>query len=196
MENIGSIVVIKKFPFDTQEKRIFPIEREKEINECKSEKAKNEKYYVWMLLEESLKEYYGINIKDVDFKKNENGKWTSDLFHFSLSHSGELVALAISINQNIGVDIQERKDVAIAKMIKNKNDYNTDNDVLFSIKEAIYKSQDNGNFVPKDIETRNESFYVFDILSNKTDYTLSVACKEGITLKSGSGISFKAKTIR
>ena len=103
MEKLSSVVIIKKFPFFVWNKKIYPLERELEIKECKNEKTRNEKLYVWKLLQKTLKKYFGIDIKKIDIKKEDNGKWTSNFFKFSLSHSKDLVAVGISYKE-IGVE--------------------------------------------------------------------------------------------
>ena len=180
-----SIVVIKKYPFLVLNSKIFPKERDEEIKACKNKKTRNEKYYVWMLLQNSLKKYFGIDIKNTDIKKEKSGKWTSSMFNFSLSHSKNLVAVGISLKEKIGIDIQERKTVDIERMIKNDNDIDVENDVLLSIKEAIFKTRNEENFIPKNIETKKEKFELFDIISNKEEYILSIKCDEDFRLICG-----------
>ena len=64
-----------------------PEVRKKEIESCSNFKVKQEKFYIWKLLETAIKECYDVDPKEVVFKKQDNGKWVCDRCFFSLSHS-------------------------------------------------------------------------------------------------------------
>ena len=68
---------------------------------------KRQSVLVWKLLEYVFYRYFSI--KDVVFSLDKSGKWTSDqtdLF-FSLSHSGNIVAVAVSDSERTGVDVEK-----------------------------------------------------------------------------------------
>ncbi len=64
---------------------VYPPERYAEIVTVANERVKNEKYFVWRLLEYAIKKSRGVNIKDVAFRKCESGRWIATGFDFSLS---------------------------------------------------------------------------------------------------------------
>ena len=84
---------------------IFPPKRQAEIVACASEKARREKYFAWRLLLSAIEESLGVDPRQLQFVKSENGKWLCDGVHFSLSHSAGLVCVAL-FRQPVGVDIE------------------------------------------------------------------------------------------
>ena len=84
---------------------VYPIERQREIEACASEKTRREKHYAWKLLETAIQDFLGCSIREVEFWKSESGKWKSNRVEFSLSHSANAVAVALS-PVPVGVDIQ------------------------------------------------------------------------------------------
>lgn len=101
------------------EKILYPIERQAEIDGAKSQKVKNEKYSSWKLLEYGVKDLYNKELSQFSFKKLQSGKWMSDGFCFSISHSKNLVCVAIS-DKPIGVDIENLDE--FEKKVANKKD--------------------------------------------------------------------------
>ena len=84
---------------------IFPPKRQAEIVACASEKARREKYFAWRLLLSAIEQRLGVDPRQLQFTKSEQGKWLCDGVHFSLSHSDNLVCVALS-NQPVGVDVE------------------------------------------------------------------------------------------
>ena len=84
---------------------IFPPKRQAEIVACNSEKVRREKYFAWRLLLSAIEQRLGVDPRQLQFTKSENGKWLCDGVHFSLSHSDNLVCVALS-NQPVGVDVE------------------------------------------------------------------------------------------
>ena len=115
--------------------------RNKEIESTANEKLKAQKFYAWKTLEFAVKHGLNLSPKKIDFRKNENGKWVCNEFYFSLSHSENFVAVAIS-NSPIGVDIQIKKDI----------DYNSLSKKILTNHELDYFSQ-----LPND----NKQDYIF-----------------------------------
>ena len=85
---------------------IYPKERYEEILSCRNDSVKREKYAVWKLLEKAATEFLSLDFANQEFAKTSNGKWICPDFYFSLSHSGDIVAVAISQNP-VGVDVQK-----------------------------------------------------------------------------------------
>lgn len=85
---------------------LLPSERQIEVDRCKSEKTKREKYLVWRLLERAVTERFDLDFANLKFTKSENGQWTCPDFYFSLSHTSGAVCVAVSIYP-VGVDIEK-----------------------------------------------------------------------------------------
>lgn len=60
-----------------------------------------------------LREYYNVSIENANIERQEQGKpYFTDLpLFFSISHSGGLVALAVSENE-VGADIEPMRDIS------------------------------------------------------------------------------------
>ena len=84
---------------------LYPTERYLEVTKCKSEKTKREKYSVWKLLEKVVTEELKLDFANLQFTKTDNGKWICPEFCFSLSHTDNLVSVAVSPFL-VGVDVE------------------------------------------------------------------------------------------
>jgi phosphopantetheinyl transferase len=98
-------VYVAPLPERTIEQPLYPPTRQSELDTCKSERVKREKYFVWKLLAYAIKQRYSKDLSELHFEKIENGKWSCDLCEFSLSHSKNALCVAIS-DAKIGVDIE------------------------------------------------------------------------------------------
>ena len=92
---------------------LYPPERYSEIQRCKSEKARHEKYLVWKLLERAVEMNYNLKFANLQFTKTTNGKWVCPVFYFSLSHTDGAVCVALS-DKAVGVDIEKVRDVKLS----------------------------------------------------------------------------------
>ena len=99
-------VYVAEIPAEGKLGKVYPRSRQEEIKAVKNEKVKREKYYVWKLLEYGLYRSFGKKIKDVNFVKQDTGKWTCDGCEFSLSHSHNVVCVALS-RAVVGVDVEK-----------------------------------------------------------------------------------------
>ena len=84
--------------------KVYPPERQAEIDRITNPDVKREKYFVWKLLEYAIEKTAGEPIENYAFEKKPNRKWVSDRLCFSLSHSDGAVAVALS-DSAVGVDI-------------------------------------------------------------------------------------------
>ena len=84
---------------------LYPYERYREVLSCKNEKAKQEKYLVWKLLEKAVVDMINLDFANLRFVKTDNGQWICPDFYFSLSHTDGLVCVAVS-DSPIGVDVE------------------------------------------------------------------------------------------
>ena len=83
-------------------------ERQNEIGRVSNERVRREKFYVWKLLEAALEKSLGLSCDGLDFYKDKNGKWHCSACNFSLSHSHDALAVAVS-DGDVGIDVELMK---------------------------------------------------------------------------------------
>ena len=151
-------VVIREFPFDVENNEILPELRLKEIDECLSAKTKESKFYAWKLLEKLLPRVADCSIADTYFDE-DICKWKISNFCFSISHSNNIVAIAVS-RLPIGVDIELIDESRFATLRREKilsKGESVDTitprqlGVIWSQKEAVFKSLDQKYFLPNKV---------------------------------------------
>ena len=181
-ENADIFVFVARFPYPVDNEKIVPPERAEEIESCSNAKARNEKFYAWKLLEEALLRTFGLRLDGLDIKRTESGKWVCTECFFSLSHSGNLVAVAVS-KIPVGVDI-ERRDLprftpVLAEKIttgRERGDLSAQTlNALWTKKEAIFKLSGGKAFIPKNIETADYSTVTKFFDCDGEGYFISVA---------------------
>ncbi len=179
-------VYISKIPTDIEITDLYPPQRNGEIQKCKSPRVRAEKYYVWRILEKAITEALNIPIEEVSFTKTENGKWIADKLCFSISHTYDAVAVAISDN-NIGVDIEalsrykkriapltltEKETVPLKYMSEDmRAEYVM---TKWTQKESIFKTLNEKAFLPNTVETSAYPVKTEKIDLADTTYLLSV----------------------
>ncbi len=180
-------VYVAKIPNQATPKPVYPDARAQEIQACKNERVKIEKYCVWQLLAYALHRSYGVNIQKLLFTKDENGKWTTPDYFFSLSHCDEVVAVAIS-RKPVGLDVEKISD----RMEKIKDKILTQREFTryeeredkslylaekWTQKESIFKMQGGRAFIPNKIETEDYKTHTAR-LKDLDGYLFSVAADE------------------
>ncbi|MBQ7912734.1 MAG: 4'-phosphopantetheinyl transferase superfamily protein [Clostridia bacterium] len=192
-------VYTASIPSHLRVRGVFPSLRNEEISSCSSEKAQKEKYCVWKLLEYALWHAFGKQIQELSFTKLENGKWECDFCYFSLSHSHNAVAVAVS-DSPVGVDIERLTAVKNEKRIAEKilTEWETEeyrrlalspenaNEFLLEVwskKESLFKTGDYPKFIPNRIETGEEKVQTRKICLDGERYFLSVANKDALQAK-------------
>lgn len=180
-------VYISAFPFKVIDGDIFPEKRQEQIESCKNQKVKDEKFYAWKLLELAFLRSFGVHIKDAGIYQSGE-KWTSELYKFSLSHSHGVVAVAVS-KSDVGIDVEKidldrfrllpenRFLTALEKeSVKGKGDEELAvlKNALWTVKEAAFKQKNGKVFRAENIETSNVSYKTIRIAANKGEYFLSV----------------------
>ena len=143
---------------------IYPPEREAYILQTKSPELMRQRYYVWLLLEYAVEQAFSKNLAQMQLYSTERGIWKSPMGYFSLSHSHNAIAVAVS-DMPVGVDIQKRIDkTAVANYVLNaaewskflsSHDPNTLLTELWTKKECLFKTTDLPRFSPKDIDTEH-----------------------------------------
>ncbi len=158
--------------YSAEETPLYPPKRQAEIDEVKNEKVKREKIGVWKLLQYAVEDTFSTPFSRFTFEKNKGGKWICDRFYFSLSHSGNALAVALS-SQPVGVDIQKNtpvKQEKIAEKILNEVESSAydilppihKNSYLLSVwakKEAAFKREGTPPFAPARIYLDKETTF-------------------------------------
>ena len=162
--------------------------RQKELEGISNISVKREKYYVWKLLEYGLERSLGIKIKDLNITKTEHGRYVTDKIDFSLSHSKEALAVAIS-RASVGVDIEQidsKTREGVSKRIMTASEYEVFESLpseekqdyffkLWTAKEALFKASKNGSFIPESSDTADGGYKNFVKTIGEKTYSLSVA---------------------
>ncbi len=190
-EQNGTVgVYLTKIPAEIGQGVLYPIERQNEVLACTNEKARRQKYYAWKLLDYALSESFGYKIGDLELCKGKNGKWTSPSCYFSLSHSHNAVAVAVS-DRPIGVDVeklapkkaeflqrvlteQERAEFGLLVGEKSRLEYLFES---WTKKESIFKKAGEGAFRPKKIAVDTIATASKKIEIGGEEYILSVAAE-------------------
>lgn len=182
---------IAKLPQNENYQALFPNERNEYIEKAKHPHVKRQRYYVWKLLEFALERSFGMKIKELNFNQSDNGKWTTDLCFFSLSHGDNAIAVAVS-RKTVGVDIEKLKDSqndTFARKILSNDEIkeyealpiNKQGEFLickWTVKESLFKFGDESVFSPsKIIDDNNVKTDIVSVLVNDSveKYAVSVA---------------------
>ncbi len=182
-------VYIAQIPKSGEITPVYPPLRQREILACTSEKVRREKYYAWKLLEYAVSSALGETMQELVFEKSENGKWKCNAFEFSLSHSKNAVALAIS-QSAVGVDIQlyeSRNLQAVAKKVLSEQvlqEYASLSEEektpyllrKWTEKESVFKTLDAPAFFTADFSSFTGKTYARDIVIDGERYCVCVAC--------------------
>lgn len=163
--------------------KLFPKDRQDELDKSTSEKVKKQKYCVWKVLECALKNSFDIDLKSAKLKKEPSGKWGSEFCNFSMSHSDKYVAVAVS-DFPIGIDIESLSKIKACEKLFDKIACESERNIecnvaniafLWTKKESIFKKDGAGGFIPKNIDTKKnktKSFFLDE------DEVVSIACEK------------------
>lgn len=175
---------------------VHPQSRDDEIKGVKNNELRYHKYYAWRLLEYGVTHSLGYKFKGLEFRKNPNGKWICPDFEFSISHSGNAVAVAIS-RKRVGVDIQifsEPRSERFAERMLTANEYSEysllDNDArakflmeTWAKKESIFKSLNKEYYNAAEIDTRSDLTYSTEFRIDDNLYYLAVTNEDIKSIK-------------
>ncbi len=180
-------VYIGKIPNDIKIDSIYPKARLDEIDACSNESAKREKYCAWKLLEYGIMNALNLSINEITFEKSDNGKWLSSSFYFSISHSCDLVSVAIS-KVPVGIDVEkitEKLKRIIPRFLTDKEKEElinvSENNLLeylctkWTQKESIFKAKNEKAFTPSKLEASEYNTTVHKIENGKDNYIISVS---------------------
>ena len=144
---------------------VYPPERHAQITATRSAALRHQRYGVWKLLEHAITHSLSLPFDHVRFVCDERGRWSCDACYFSISHSDNAVAVAVS-DRPVGVDI-ERLDRPHGAMLPDKiltDEQRSTYDRLppadrprflverWTVKEARFKRDDLPTFTPRTIE--------------------------------------------
>lgn len=100
-------VYVAQFDYSVKVQPVLPDIRQQAIEECTNPLTRLQRYCVWQLLDHALKKRVGMGVDMFNFTVDANGKWHCDQdVHFSLSHSGFVVAVAVC-DRPVGIDVDE-----------------------------------------------------------------------------------------
>ena len=182
-------VYIAAIPEKTDDTPLYPHTRQAEIDAIKNIRVQNEKRCVWQLLAYALEHSFGFKMNEMEFTKSKNGRWSTTVCDFSLSHTYGIVAVAVS-NGSVGIDIEGYRpnvnDRFAAKILNdaeltlfNKTDETERYSFLLRswvMKESLFKYKSNKNgFIPTEYDTLSGKAYTQMIKVGDAEYFLSVA---------------------
>lgn len=110
------IFVIKIIDADSVHEKLLLEFKKKDIS---NPKKLNEHCLSYLMVDRILREFYKIEDRQIIFK-GKKPLLKSGAKHFSISHSGEFIALAFS-NSNCGVDIEFNAPRAVERIAKRMN---------------------------------------------------------------------------
>lgn len=166
---------------------VLPAERNDYIRAAKDDLLRRQRYWVWKLLRLALCEQFG----DVELDLAQaDGKWfdRSGKAHFSLSHSGNAVAVAVA-SFPVGVDVQSlsfgnfgglAKRICTPKELARfdslpQNERQGYLAELWSLKESIFKLSGNGVFLPSSIDVTCRDAFCKKLRFGKEEFVLTSA---------------------
>jgi phosphopantetheinyl transferase len=177
-------------PKDVSITSVTPKARNEEIASCSDEKVRKEKFYSWQLLSHALYNSLGLRIENLDFIKQENGKWLCDKCFFSISHGNGVVVVAVS-SQSVGIDLElidQSKKQVLEKVLtdREKTELSSNENLIEKLttiwakKESIYKMEGRGAFNPKKIESSLAQTFSKIIKINEKDFAFAI-CSNHLT---------------
>ncbi|MBQ3571228.1 MAG: 4'-phosphopantetheinyl transferase superfamily protein [Clostridia bacterium] len=171
-------------------KEVYPKERQQEIESSLNSNVKLQKYYAWQTLKRAVEKFTKKSFKEFTFVKESSGKWVSDNFYFSITHSENAVAVAIS-NQAVGIDLQTIKplkagleDKILCKEemdIFNALEENKKEQFLLKCwckKEAMLKQKGESTLAPKSRNTLDACFFEKELAILNKEYYLCVLTEQ------------------
>lgn len=161
------------------------VSRKKETDALPSETKKKQKIAADMLCRQMISEKCGIPEEKIIFSKNESGKpfaENADVF-FSISHSGDFVACAVS-DKEIGIDVERIRSIRFRAAEKFSSDSEIKyigNDLnrffrVWTLKEAFFKCKGTG--LGADIKSVCFGFDGEKITCSESGYELFSSCSD------------------
>ena len=171
---------------------LVPKERHQEVEGCKNERVRREKYLVWKLLAKATKQGLNLDFDNLKFTKTEFGQWISPDFFFSLSHTDGAVCVAVS-REAVGVDIEKIRDIKPSLLprflsdaeFKHASMLAEDEKNRFFLdawvkKESIFKMRGGKSLLPRSIDTAKCDATVEHVSVHGEEYLISLACQDKV----------------
>ena len=186
----GAQVYVAQFENSVQVQAVLPAIRQQSIEQCADDLHKRQRYCVWRLLDYALQQRIGKGVDELSFSVDGNGKWSCNGgVHFSLSHCGNVVAVAVS-EHPVGIDVEacdvERFNARLAQRILTDGERETYQALptdkrpqalleIWTKKESLFKRDGGKTFTPNaiDTSTNNSQCQTLEIHNNK--YVVAVA---------------------
>ena len=186
----GAEVYVAQFDEATEVQPVAPLLRQQAIEQCGDVLHRQQRFCVWRLLDYALREQCGKGVDELSFNVDDNGKWSCNGgMHFSLSHSGNVVAVAVCTNP-VGVDVEavdgKRFNARLAQRILTENERAVYNNVtrakqprvlaeFWTQKESIFKRDGGTAFVAKAIDTTEQKVNCQLVKFGNVDYVIATA---------------------
>ncbi|MDE6411909.1 MAG: lecithin retinol acyltransferase family protein [Clostridia bacterium] len=193
-------VYVAEIPETCDFETVLPLARREEIAECSNEAVKRQKYAVWKLFEYGLKRTFGYAIDNLEFTHSASGKWMCNACEFSLSHSGNVVAVALS-RKPVGVDIEgvhavkaelakkiltDEELAAYSVLTENREEYLSRK---WTEKESLFKRSGGKVFHPSKIAVEGQNLKTERITASDGEYFLTVASDDAQKFKLFSNVN-------
>ena len=170
--------------------QLYPNERMEEINGCKNEGVRREKYSAWALLRYAITDALALKFEDVQFVKLPSGQWICDKCSFSISHADGAVVVAVS-DLAVGADVEIVKSInpRLAPKIltdlefarySELSDFEKTGFLLerWCKKEAIFKANGGSVLLPGTIECDDYYTAAERISINGHEFAVAIAANE------------------
>lgn len=189
-------VFVASYPFDTLSDFV-PQSRQDEIDGCLNADVAQSKYYVFKLLEIALKQTYGVSLDGCSLVRNANGKWTCDVCQLSMSHCGNVVAVAVS-DLPVGVDVElidaARFNGKLQARIMTDGEQSAANSMtdderslyanrLWTVKEAAFKRDNGQRFVASEYDTALFEYSAVTVTDNGRSFFVTTVGKNSPQVK-------------
>lgn len=174
---------------------VYPPARQERIDAAANENQRRQRYFVWKLLEYAMENSFGLGLREQEFTVDAAGKWRCDGCFFSLSHSENAVAVAVS-DRPVGVDIESlERDPAsgLEKKILTEQellvwvslaepDRKTYLLEKWCAKESLYKAGDGLSFQPRQMETDDVPGGRVAVGGQEYVYAVATECPERLRI--------------
>lgn len=178
------------YQFDTNTKvcDVLPLQRNNQIKSTSNALQQARRFCVWQLLNFALLQTVGKGVEQCDLQLNGNGKWTSSLARFSLSHTDDVVAVAVS-GVDVGVDVERLRKAftsQLAHRVLTQEERDAYDDLpsaqqreylleQWTKKEAIFKMLDGQIATVSKVQTSNYHAQNCQLALGKVNYVFAVS---------------------
>ena len=158
---------------------VFSPARSQLLAETTAPSLKRQRWLAWHLLEAAAARSLGLDPARQCFEKNDDGRWSCPDFEFSLSHTEDAVAVAVS-RAPVGVDVESLPRFArrcasrpalcasvlrrVAAPGEGESAAQSDAErllLLWTGKESLFKMRQNGDFSPSALVCGEETRHLF-----------------------------------